>query len=247
MRLAHRKLALHRDARSRYPLGEWQLGEPTLQDRRVPRHVRRDAGNKRSNWFEAEWWAIESRPLLLRDRSEGKLSVLERKLGRQSKDRRGCGGEEWILLVAHTHLARSRKECVRTTEDDRAQIVIDLVVDIALEQSAFDRYIFRMGAYLQRLELNRARVAAALRLITRDHPIDRLRSLRRVQILVGISIERVVGRVCEWLRESCPRERLHRRIKDEIVAEQLLLSATGGQKVWIVGARPDAILDVEGA
>ena len=248
LRLAHGELALEAHARRRVALLERQLAQCAREQRGVPREVAGHAGHQRAHRLEAERRTIVARTLALRDRGERQLSVLEWELRREAENGGRRGREQRVLFVAHRHLSRRREQRIGAVEGDHAEVIIDLIVRLFHQETAIERHALRVGTDLNRAQFDGLRATATFGEVTRDHAIDRLRSLRRVQVLVGIAVQRVVGRIGERLGKSSARERLHRRIEHEVVADQLLLSVAAGERrelVRIIGARPHAILYVE--
>ena len=249
LRFAHRELTLQAHARRGGALLEGELPERAREQRGIPRQITGHAGYQRADRLKPKRRSVVSRALTLRDRGEGQLPVLEWELRRKTENGGGRRREQRVLLVAHRYLSGRREQRIRPIEGDHAEVVVDLVVGRLGQQAAVERHALGVGSHLNRAELDGLRAAATFGEVAGHHAIDGLRSLRRVQVLVGIAVQRVVGWIGERLRQSAARERLQRRIEHEVIADQLLLAIATGerrQRVRIVGARPHAILHVEG-
>ena len=229
---------------------EWQLCERTCKQRRVPREIAGHAGHQGAHRFEAEGRTVETRALALRDGGERQLAVLQRKLRRESENGGWRCREQRVFFVAYRHLSRRREQRIGAVEGDQAEIVVDLIIRLLVQHTAIERHALRVGTHLNGAQLDGLRTAAAFGQIAGQHAVDRLRPLRRIQVFVGIAVQRVVGGIGEWPGESAAGERLYRRVEHEIVADQLLLPVAAGERgqlVRIVGTWPHAIFDVEGS
>src|SRR5262245_53301545 len=113
--MAHRELARDIDPRwaDETIAKRQRAADQTAERRRVEREGAVDTGNECRRWLIPQRRPRERRPLRLRYGREVERPVLARELRCEPEDRRGDRREQRVLLVAHAHASRERKERCR--------------------------------------------------------------------------------------------------------------------------------------